>query len=445
MSKTYYAAVNKGATALYLIENPGNVPVDVRGFLDENGSRNTQKTADAFAWAKARGAGTFISVDVDALPLGKLELPHPWKNGGDDSKKPRLWVTADCHFELEADADTDADGSPRAQAIDPDSGQVQTSLGKPRWEGEGQYVNSETIPYVVMPGNWNEVCAKEDPRLKLELYDMVRLEWKGKVCYAIVADVGPKDRVGEISIAAATKLGFDVWNADKTRVVRGIPHGVKYDFIPQTYANGRYKKPKNAEEIHALGSHLWASREKPQWKFKGKGILLNPGHGKTDSGALGKNRNITEYALNMLQANTLAEEFTRLGIPFEIITQDNTGGYLEPLGEAAKGFDLFLSLHQNAFDGKEHGAEVCVPPVSNAVEDALGKAIVAAVSKALGITNRGLKPRNLAVLRGAGKVNCPALLVESQFIDDETDEAKAKAATVTAANAILGAITDFFS
>jgi N-acetylmuramoyl-L-alanine amidase len=443
---TYFSVLTKDAAGLYLIENPGAKAVDVRSIRDADGNLNTQKAIEAFTWAKAKGAGTFVTSEATALPLAKIELIHPWVNGGDNSAKPTVFMHHDSHIEIVSDGDTDADGSPRAEAIDPGSGQLQTSLSRPRWLGEGEFVNSETIPYVVIPMNFNETLGlKTEEGTAVDLYDMCRIEWKGKVVYAIVADRGPKDRLGEMSIAAATALGFNVWNNDKTRVVRGLPHGVRYEFIPQTYRGTNYKPPRDADEIKALGQHLWATRdEPPKFTFKGKGILLNPGHGKTDPGALGSNRSITEYALNTLQANYLCDEFRRLGIPYELITQDQTAGYLEPVGAAGKGFDLFVSLHHNAFDGKEHGVEVCVPPVANDLEDKVGTLMCAKISKALGIPNRGLKPRNLAVLRGCRSVGCPGILVESQFVDDERDENEARREAIVAANAILEAIIETF-
>jgi N-acetylmuramoyl-L-alanine amidase len=443
---SYFSVLTKDSKGLYLVESPDK-PVDVRSLTDENGSLNVDKAIAAFSWAKSKGAGTFVVSEAPALPLAKIELKHPWVNGGDNSAKPTVFLTHDRHIEVISDGDADADGSPRAEAIDPGCGQLETSLRRPIWLGEGQNVNSETIPYVVMPGNFNSALGLSlEEKNKLALYDMCRVEWKGKVVYAIVADVGPNDRIGEMSIACAQALGFNVWNSDKTRVVRGLPHGVKYDFIPQTYNGTNYKPPTTAGEIQALGQRLWATRDQPKkWTFTGKGILLNPGHGKKDSGALGANRNITEYALNVLQAQYLADEFRRLAIPYELITQDNTGGLLEPIGEAGKGFDLFISMHHNSFDGKEHGVEVWTPTPSVSLEARIGKLICAKIAKSLAIPDRGIKTGNLAVLRGCRSVGCPGILTESQFIDDEKDAMEAQREAIVAANCILEAIVETFS
>ncbi|WP_232924735.1 glycoside hydrolase family 75 protein [Pseudomonas cichorii] len=65
------------------------------------------------------------------------------------------------------------------------------------------YVDSETVPYIVVP-----------PLIVQKTVGVVRgclarATWNGKSVDCVVADLGPKNRVGELSIALARELGIN--------------------------------------------------------------------------------------------------------------------------------------------------------------------------------------------------------------------------------------------
>jgi hypothetical protein len=109
----------------------------------------------------------------------------------------------------------DADGSPRARQIDP-TGQTQTSLRYP----DGRSVNAETVPYFVLPGG-------KYKHLGINLGDIAAVRYNGKVAFAVFADVGPRHKLGEGSIALAQELGIPA--SPRTGGVRG---GVEYLVFP---------------------------------------------------------------------------------------------------------------------------------------------------------------------------------------------------------------------
>lgn len=64
------------------------------------------------------------------------------------------------------------------------------------------YVDSETVPYIVVP-----------PLIVQAAVGVVRgcrarATWRGKVVDCVVADLGPRSKIGEVSIAAARALGL---------------------------------------------------------------------------------------------------------------------------------------------------------------------------------------------------------------------------------------------
>lgn len=80
--------------------------------------------------------------------------------------------------------------------------------------------------------------------------------------------------------------------------------------------------------------------------------------------------------------------------------------------------DLDVSIHLNAGGGT--GTEVYIYNNNSKAKDEAAR-IANNISNALGIRNRGVKPRtNLYVLR---KTNSPSLLVECCFVDNATDKA----------------------
>jgi len=99
---------------------------------------------------------------------------------------------------------TDSKGMPLIQKIyEPSPGMYVsgTALVIPGFPDSTQYryVDSESIPFFVLPGNHNNGAKLGDVGL---VYNMVT----GDNCYCIYADVGPKDKLGEIGIRLAYAL-----------------------------------------------------------------------------------------------------------------------------------------------------------------------------------------------------------------------------------------------
>ncbi|WP_338814540.1 S-layer homology domain-containing protein [Bernardetia sp. Wsw4-3y2] len=65
-----------------------------------------------------------------------------------------------------------------------------------------RYANSETIPFLVLP-------ASKAMGAKLGDFGVIYNQRNGKFCYAIYADVGPTNHLGEASIKAAELLGIN--------------------------------------------------------------------------------------------------------------------------------------------------------------------------------------------------------------------------------------------
>ncbi len=163
---------------------------------------------------RSTGATIFIAgmrIDADGSP----HAYHPDNVSGLDdltnAGKPGQWWGLAC----------DHEGEPYVQrAGDPAPGFYvsQTALEYRQFNEEDprRYVDSEQIPYIVLPRGYP--CK---PQLGCDV-SVVNLRNK-KFSHAIYGDVGPADQIGEGSIALAKALGI---NPDAR--TGGIANGILY-------------------------------------------------------------------------------------------------------------------------------------------------------------------------------------------------------------------------
>jgi hypothetical protein len=105
-----------------------------------------------------------------------------------------------------------------------------------------RYVDSTKIAYLALPPGAKEWGAK------LGDFAAVIDAKSGRIAFAIFADVGPKDALGEGSIALATALGLP---SDPRS--GGADNGIAYVIFPGS-GNGQ---PRSSEEIDREGQKLF--------------------------------------------------------------------------------------------------------------------------------------------------------------------------------------------
>lgn len=169
-----------------------------------------------------------------------------------------------------------------------------------------------------------------------------------------------------------------------------------------------------------------------------KKVMIDPGHGGTDPGAIGpsgvKEKDVTlavAKKLNKLittttKANTLLtrNSDTTLKLADRTRTANNANA------------DYYISIHCNAANSPEaHGTETYYYATSNTGRH-LAETVQAKVVSATGLTNRGIKTGNFYVLR---KTQMPAILIELAFISNPNEEKLLKSSSFqnTCAEAIL--------
>lgn len=172
---------------------------------------------------------------------------------------------------------------------------------------------------------------------------------------------------------------------------------------------------------------------------KARKVLIDPGHSESEPGARSNSGAAEEEDLNRIQAEAVAAELRAAGHQVDIY--DPEVDNISEIGRRAVGYDLFLSLHHNSYDGEsDPGCEVFVPLGSYARERSAAQLVSGAISKAIRCTNRGVKEANFTVIREASKVsNAIVMLVESYFLNPY-DAESAKKRSLVAADAIADAL-----
>lgn len=156
-------------------------------------------------------------------------------------------------------------------------------------------------------------------------------------------------------------------------------------------------------------------------------IFIDPGHNYTgaDTGATGNG--LREQDITFYIADQLRPILERCGFQVKLsrnevtdcVANSSVNASLSTRCRMANdwGADLFVSVHCNAGGGT--GTETYCYQAGISSGYKLAQAVQRRVVEAVGLKDRGVKTNaSLAVLRGT---NMPAILVETAFIDRETD------------------------
>jgi len=201
------------------------------------------------------------------------------------------------------------------------------------------------------------------------------------------------------------------------------------------------------------GGLLLHVKRKPQSKdqslpLKGLSIMLDPGHGGTETGAIGPlGLRYAEKDINLNLAKKLAAELEALGARVYLTREDDRTVSLEDRLAMSKMMlpDLFVSLHANSMADNVDISKV--DGFSVWYREPLAKDLVELlynhVTGSLGRTLKGTHVRNFYVTRGTWT---PSILLETGFVPNPqefewlTDEAE----QTRLAKSIAEAITAYF-
>ena len=207
-----------------------------------------------------------------------------------------------------------------------------------------------------------------------------------------------------------------IFSANSCRVESG---GVQIVFPQETLRSneGIWHLPKHAELLKCLFE--------PQ-TLAVKTIVIDPGHGGNDPGAISVSKKAKEKDLNLDLALKLGAELQKHGFNVCYTRDDDSTLALNHRGGRFKA-DLFVSIHHNASKNiSASGAETyCLLSNDAADKERIVPAFQIACemqkwqSQATGNYGRGVKFASFRVLKDA---KCPAILFETGFITHPDEE-----------------------
>lgn len=150
-------------------------------------------------------------------------------------------------------------------------------------------------------------------------------------------------------------------------------------------------------------------------------IVIDAGHGGSDSGAVYKGRREKDdnLKLGLAVGKKLKDEYV-----CTVKYTRTTDIFEKPSKKAQDAIDakadLLVSMHRNFYNGKAKGFEALVYRLSGTAYSLAKK--ICAKMKAEGFTDRGVKKRtDLTVISKPEKKGIPVVLLETGFIDNEAD------------------------
>lgn len=177
------------------------------------------------------------------------------------------------------------------------------------------------------------------------------------------------------------------------------------------------------------GSLVWTLHEAPRLKgksLKGLTVMIDPGHGGTNLGAVGPTE-FTEKEANLELSKVVIKRLEKKGATIIPTRGDDSELSLVQRVQLAKDstVDLLLSLHYNALGqgvnpNNRHGTSV---HYYNRHAKFLAESLYEEITESVGWAGDGLRYQDLALAR---PTFCPAVLIENAYLMHPEEEALAK-------------------
>lgn len=156
--------------------------------------------------------------------------------------------------------------------------------------------------------------------------------------------------------------------------------------------------------------------------YRGRLIVIDPGHGGKDPGAVGAN--LTEAKINLIAAKELRKKLEGLGFNVYMTRESDkyVGLYNRPQIANDLNADAFISIHANAAtNAKASGIEnLYYPEEGYSLKKELAKSIQKMMVAYTGAVDRGIVERpNLVVTR---ETKMPSVIVEMGFLTNVEEE-----------------------
>ena len=304
-------------------------------------------------------------------------------------------------------------------------------------------------------------------------YDVFSLEG-GAIPYRVVMDFGKvgraqddphggtiiDDRIGSDESSAAAPSGQET-EASKPQEPENSEKGDKEDTAAGKESDAKEQtdggkekasgEKKTDDDVEALSEEIEFSKG-----IKGKKIVIDPGHGGEDSGAIGPS-GATEKSITLQIAKEVEKMLKEAGA--KVIMTRTTDTEVSPKHRQATDIDelqarcdvankakadIFISIHMDSFTSREaSGTTGYYYTKGSAASKRLAALIQSNLVSQLKTTSRGVKTCNFYVVK---HTKMPATLIEVAFVSNPKEEKllTSKKGVQKAAVGIVNGISDFF-
>lgn len=174
-------------------------------------------------------------------------------------------------------------------------------------------------------------------------------------------------------------------------------------------------------------------------------IMLDPGHGGSDSGAIANNGTSFEKTYTLETAKLVVAALRAAGAKVIMTRTSDTFVDLGPRADMANkdGVDAYISIHFDSAPTANQASGFTTYYYNPKKDLGLAKSLSTALGQALPLTNKGVSYGNFEVLRDNDE---PAVLLELGYINNDTDYKEIKSANYQqqAANAITQGLLKYF-
>jgi N-acetylmuramoyl-L-alanine amidase len=224
-----------------------------------------------------------------------------------------------------------------------------------------------------------------------------------------------------IGIATVNSLNIRSQASVSSSVVGSINRGTKVDVL--SISGSWVKVSYNGKTGYISKTYLRLVNTSGS-PIAGRIIVIDPGHGGKDPGAVSSNA--VEKTIVFNTANKLKKKLEAAGAVVKMTRTGDTYPSLEDRVAYAKrnNGEIFISIHANSASASAKGTETYYSKSANDNEKedyALAKYINDEIVKNANMNNRGVKREDFYVIRN---LYIPAVLVELGFVTNSEDRAK---------------------
>ena len=253
-------------------------------------------------------------------------------------------------------------------------------------------------------------------------YNEIQISLNNKVDYDVKKRESPERLVVDVR-------GLENYNKklnlpEKTGIIKKVDFGpydkdvVRFEFILENYYGHVVNSDNKSKN---LSIKLWNSRQEDKKEDLSDLIVIDPGHGGFDPGAIGAN-GLQEKEVNLDLALLVREKLKKEG--YNVLLTRKTDEYvsLQRRVEIAKKEKarIFVSIHNNS-SRKSHtsGSEVYISQNYKKEDRELAKFINDNLCNEIKLDDRGLKQDNFYVIKNT---IMPSVLIEVAFLSNPHEE-----------------------